>query len=149
MERLNFVDVNFHQLPETAGKSERFAIDLGVLKNGYGRRRRCFISAVPWLKDANREAVSVFRRKLEELNPNVCFEMLCLEDIGYLNIKGRYSDFKILNCWTRDEDCDFFGAYGCYMVKNGVKVSDPGTGLTDAYFKFWVIPGQEKNIIMP
>ena len=149
MERLNFVDVDLHQLDEVADKSERFAIDFGICQNGYGMRRHCFISASPWLKNANREEASAFRRKLEELNPDVCFELPGLEDVGHVNIKGRYSDFRILNCWTRDEDCDFFGAYGSYMVKNGVKLSDPGTGKTDVYFKFWVIPKQEKRIMMP
>lgn len=148
MEKLKFVDVNFHQLPETAGKSARFAIDLGV-KDGYERRTHCFVSAAPWLKNVTRGEVSDFQRELEKLNPDVCFELLSLEDIGYLNIKGRYSDFKILNCWTSNQDCDYFGAYGCYMVKNGAKLSDPGTGKTDVYFMFWVIPGREKNIVMP
>lgn len=149
MEKLIFVDANFHQLPETADKSERFAIDLGVSQNGYGRRNHCFVSAIPWLKDVNRQEVSGFRKQLEDLNPDVSFELLGLEDIGYLNIKGRYSNFKILNCWTTDQDCDFFGAYGTYMLKNGVKLSDPGTGKTDVYFKFWAISGHEKPIIMP
>ena len=149
MERLNFVDVDLHQLDEVADKSERFAIDFGICQNGYGRRRHCFISASPWLKNANREEASAFRRKLEKLNPEARFEMLELETIRHLNLEGVCSDFEITNCWTTTQDCDYFGAYGYYLLKNGREISDPGKERTDVYFGFWLIPGQEKRIVMP
>ena len=150
MERLTFIDANFHQLSETADKSERYAIDRGIISTFEDGRNRCYyVSAVPWLKNANREEASAFRRKLEKLNPEARFEMLELETIRHLNLEGVCSDFEITNCWTTTQDCDYFGAYGYYLLKNGREISDPGKERTDVYFGFWLIPGQEKRIVMP
>jgi len=149
MKKLRFVDAKFHQLSETDDKSERYAIDFGISTELGDRRDHCFVSAVPWLKNADRGAAMDFKKKLEELNPNVYFELLSIERIKRLNLRGARVGFEIRNCWTRSKNFDYFGPYSYYLLKNGRIITDPGKEKTDVYFVFWTVSGQEKAIVMP
>ena len=153
MERLNFVDVHLNQLTEAAEKEERYAIDLGIGSRFGGEwlpgeNCHCFVSAEPWLKGVNKKAAIDFCRKLEEINPDVKFALLYLEQISLLNTLGKNQDFRILNCWTRSTCDDWHGRVdGYYSLTNGRSIVDWGENETDVYFVFAFIPGQEKSIV--
>lgn len=149
MKTIRFVDVNFHQISGTDDPSKRYAVDFGILVNPGDRRDHCFVSAVPLLKDADKGAAMDFKKELEKLNPDVYFELLTLEKIKSLNLRGKHFGFEIRDCWTRTKSFDYFGAYGYYLLKNGRIMADPGKDKTDVYFMFWTISGQEKPIVLP
>ena len=155
MKKINFVDADLHLISENSPQNMRYAIDLGV-RSFFAKRylpesdHHFFVSAIPWKKHINQECAYHFLRKMKELNPNVVFGLLEIEQIDALNNLGKNVDFRITDCWTCSTYNDWHGRIdGHYSLTNGKTVIDWGENETDVYVVFGFKPGQEKNIIFP
>lgn len=155
MEKIKFVDVNLQEISENSHPNTRYAIDLGVRSWFAGcwlpeYNLHHFVSATPWKKHVNKKGASFFLKELRELNPDVIFGLLELEQIYALNTLGKDVNFRITDCWTCSTCDDWHGRTdGYYSLTNGISLVDWGENKTDVYVVFGFIPGKEKNILIP
>ena len=133
----------------------RYAVDLGVCSSFAGQNlpkgnQHFFVSALPWLKHVDRKSAYAFLQKLKQLNQDVAFGLLELEQIEQLNRMGASAGFAITNCWTSSTYDDWHGRVdGYYSLVAGREVVDRGDTKTDVYVVFGFVPEQEKSIILP
>ena len=155
MDKIQFVDVNLHQISVNECKTKRFAIDLGV-RSCFAKKmlpkENChfFVSTEPWVKNVDKKGAYAFLSKLMQLNPQVVFDLLELEQVEKLNGLGYSVDFEIRNCWTCSTCSDWHGRIdGYYSMLNGRLVVDWGQNKTDVYVIFGFVSGYEKAIVLP
>ena len=155
MERLQFVDATLHQVPGDVFDNSCYAIDLGICssfaKRGLpGENLHHFVSAVPWIKCVNRRQARVYLERFSQLNPDVTFGMLELEQIEELNVAGDKVGFRIDNTLTSSTSNDWHGRVdGYYSLIDDKVVIDWGENRNSVYVVFGFVPGQEHEIIMP